>query len=346
MDKRFPDNGQFIRALSMEHPDVRTLPYPDLTMKKLRMVFTISKKRNYVNLNDPSSRFSPADRIEYLTFRLTLPETNHLRFMQWNRFSTEYGEIEIADVTFSRSLNLEAEAAPYNMDVSPRGTLGRNEAQEVRSRYLKINGAMGDRWIEIEEEGTREIDLTGNVVADIALRFEGFPERLTVPVFEANSTIGSVIAPVIGLTFQEVLVPRMEDAPDTLMADLKLDYIYRHVRSGSKTFQEWDDRVEYYSGSIEKQVPILTRDEYIPEFFYIGEDQAGKRVLTIRMFNGNEYPMQFASYREASRVLDWLMTLTGKESVKIGQITLLFGGDPVSGEAIARESDLKVLPVY
>ena len=31
----------------------------------------------------------------------------------------------------------------------------------------------------MEEEGTREIDLTGNIMTDVSLEFERFPEMLT-----------------------------------------------------------------------------------------------------------------------------------------------------------------------
>ncbi len=37
-----------------------------------------------------------------------------------------------------------------------------------------------------------------------------------------------------------------------------MDYIYRNVVSGQKTFPEWDDRVRYYSGTVSKRVPLFT----------------------------------------------------------------------------------------
>ena len=32
----------------------------------------------------------------------------------------------------------------------------------------------------MEEEGTREIDLTGNILADVSLEFDRFPETLNI----------------------------------------------------------------------------------------------------------------------------------------------------------------------
>jgi len=345
LDERFPENSRFIEALGTNFPAAEH-GSGDLTNKDLRMVFSIRKKRDYANLNEPSARFSPADRIEYLTIRLELPDTNHLHFTRWNRFSTEYGELEIADITFSQSLLLEADAPVLSMEGSSRGTLGRNEAQEIRSRYLKLNGAMGDNWILIEEEGTRESDLTGNVLADLTLQFKPFPERITYPVFAPEGLAHDMQPELLGLVFREVMVPQLEEAPDKIVARLRVDYIYRHVQSGWKTFQEWDDRVEYYSGTLEKEVTLFTREDYLPGFFCIGHEFPEKRTLTLRHTSGKEYPLQFSSYSDASRFLDWLTTRSGSGPVTIGPHTLLFRGVPFTADMQTDPAGIRVLPVY
>lgn len=346
LDERFPENSRFIEALGTSYPGREIYGTGNLTEKNLRMVFSVRKKRDYARLNDPSGRFSPADRIEYLTIRLELPDTSHLHFTRWNRFSTEYGELEIADITFSRNLLLESDVPVMEAEVSPRGTIGRNEAQEIRTRYLKLNGAMDDRWILIEEEGTRETDLTGNVLADITLRFDPFPERLTYPVFAPQGLEDAFQPDLKGWVFREVMVPRMEEAPERIVAILRADYIYRHVQSGWKTFQEWDDRVEYYSGTLEKEVVLFSKEDYLPEFFCIGTDQSGRRVMTLRHLSGKEYPLQFDSYQDASRVLEWLMNRTGSDPVSIGAHTLIFEGIPFVADMRVGQSGLKVLPAY
>ena len=93
----------------------------DFTRKELLMVFTVSRDRDYARLNDPSGRFSPADRIEYLKLTLQIPQENQLKFTRWNRYATEYGEINIADVSFSRSLELDAGGDPAGLDVGGQG---------------------------------------------------------------------------------------------------------------------------------------------------------------------------------------------------------------------------------
>ncbi len=346
LDTRFPETGSFLEALGRDYLGGSTYHTADLTEKNLRLVFSVSKHRDFERINDHSGRFSPADRIEYLSISLTLPEDSPLQFTQWNRFSTEYGEIDIADITFSRSFVLDAEAPLSDGDVNPRATLGRNESQEIRSRYLKLNGNMGDGWIRIEAEGTREADLTGNILADLTLRFKAFPERITIPLFEPagpDMTRGTGLA---GLSFAHVLVPRMEEAPERIVATLSASYIYRHVQAGWKTFQEWDDRVEYYSGSLEKEVTLFTREDYLPEFYCIGSEQDEKKVMTLRHSGGKEYPLQFASFQEAGRFLEWLTGCSGTEPLTVGAYALLFDGIPIMPAMINGTDGIRVLPVY
>jgi len=361
LNERYPDNGQFISALSNEYLNNGDIASLDFTGKKLRMVFTISKQRDYTVLNDASSRFSPADRIEYLKFSLEIPEKYNLRFTEWNKYATEYGEIEIADMSFSRSFDLDVDGSlAQKSDVGGKGSLNRSEEQEVRSRYLKLNGSISDRRIGVEEEGTREIDLTGNVIADVSLEFKGFPERITIPLFTGAGIDGDGTGMLGALRFVDVLVPRMEDAPDTIKASLHLDYIYRHVQSGWKTYQEWDDQVEYYSGTVKKDIPLFTKKDYLPAFYTIGTEVAGKVTMKVRTVTGKDYPLQFSNYADASRFLEWLLSLsrhgdgsglredggTGPEmQVMVGKNTLLFHGDPITREAAAKV-DLKVIPVY
>ncbi len=361
LNERYSDNGQFIGALSNEYLIEDQVGSLNLTGKKLRMVFTISKKRDYSKINDASGRFSQADRIEYLKFTLKIPEKYNLQFTTWNKYTTEYGEIELADVSFSRSFDLDVDGPlAQKFDGRGKGAVSRTEEQEVRSRYMKLNGSISDRIIEVEEEGTRDIDLTGNVIADVSLEFNGFPERLTIPLFAGQGS-GDKGGAIIGaLRFVDVLVPRMEDAPDTISAILQLEYIYRHVQSGWKTYQEWDDHVEYYSGTKIKEVALFAKKDYIPHFYGIGIVPDGNNVLRIRAGNGINYPLQFKDYPDATRFLEWLLDLRaggdGKllreevsaESggpVTIGNNTLLLKGVPVTTELLS-EVDLKVIPVY
>ncbi len=360
LNERYPGNEQFFSSLGREYPVEDEFAFPDLISKDLRMIFTISKERDYKVLNDASGRFSPADRIEYLRFTLEIPAEYNLRFTRWNRFTTEYGDLEIADVSFSRSLDLDVDGTLENLaDIKGKANTGRTEEQAVRSRFLKLNGSLSDRRIEIEEEGTREIDLTGNVIADVSLDFSGFPERIAVPRFRVEAGQNGGSAELASLQFKEVLVPRMEEAPDTIRAKLLLEYIYRHVQTGWKTYPEWDDRVEYYSGKVEKEVALFTKQDYLPVLFGIGTDHPDREFIKVMTAAGDICPLQFKDYDGASRFMDWLLSQKekniGDESkndprrhnpVRLGNSRLLFNERELCLDQMHEIPDLKLIPVY
>ena len=117
-------------------------------------------------------------------------------------------------------------------DIGLNVSVRKEEDQEIRSRFLKLNGKISEQKIEIEEEGTREIDLTGNVIADVAVEFAGFPERITIPLFADGDGNNNRLPEVTALKFVDVVVPQIQAAFDTIRAILLCDYVYRHVQSG------------------------------------------------------------------------------------------------------------------
>ena len=297
-------------------------------------------------LNDASGRFSPADRIEYLKFSLEIPEKYNLQFTEWNRYSTEYGEIEIADVSFSRSFDMDMEGSMAQKgDAGGKGSLSRSEEQEVRSRYLKLNGSISDRKIGVEEEGTREIDLTGNVIADVSLEFEGFPERLTIPLFTGEVEDGTGEATVAALRFVDVLVPRMEEVPDTIKANPsygiyipactdRLEDLPGVGRPGGVLFGICNERdFAFYKKGFSSYL-LHHRNGACREDHHESQTHTG-----------TDYPLQFKDYSDASRFMEWLLGLEDKDGVMIGKNTLLFGGKPVTSDQIGKE-EMKVIPVY
>jgi len=350
LNERYPDNEQFIGAMSNKYLTKGT-PLLDLTKRDLRMIFTITKDRDYRDLNHTSSRFSPADRIEHLKFSLELPGEYNLRFKQWNRYATEYGEIEIADVSFSTSLDLDADGLVRQTDVGAKTSFSRNEQQEVKTRYLKLNGSINDQKISIEEEGTREIDLTGNVIADVSLEFDGFPERIAFPVFSGESINENGSFALSAFRFADVLVPKMKEVADTIEASLIMEYVYRHVQSGSRTFAEWDDHVEYYTGVVKKQVPLFLKSDYLPGFYCIADAQNRNDLLKIRQGEDLEILLQVISYKDADRILEWLEEkaradgATGNDPLIVGNTTLIYKGKTLTG-AEASQLSWRVVPVY
>ncbi|MCU0388505.1 MAG: hypothetical protein MUE71_07860, partial [Chitinophagaceae bacterium] len=68
------------------------------------------RSHDYFTLSPDGSTLSAADRIEYLKIALSVPRETPFHFTGWNLFSTEYGTIDIADISFSRTIELGATA--------------------------------------------------------------------------------------------------------------------------------------------------------------------------------------------------------------------------------------------
>ena len=360
LNARYPDNDEFLRAMSYEYmkENVLSLPY-NYVSKDLRMIFSISKQRDYGNKNNPSRlKLSPADRIEYLRITLMIPEDSGVRFTGWNMFTTDYGSIDIADVSFSRSLEIDASGllsadkkeTGKELSAGGKSTASRREDQEIKYRYLKLNGRISKNEIEMEEEGTREIDLTGNITADLSLEFEKFPEMIT-EFIDLKDSSGRYNRPEkLIIRHSDVLVPRMEKIKDTIYADLKMDYVFRNVINGEKTFPEWDDMVKFYKGSVTKTIPLFASNDYIPDFFCIGTNKEPDRreVLKLSYQNGKDYNLIFRTCQEAVSFYDWLAdyfirTENRNPKVKIGGYSLKLRDADFTGDLLA---GCTILPCY
>lgn len=321
------DNDKFVSALKSECFSEDGELHTDYLNKDLKIIFSISKaKPDYKNIRVKGSTYSPADRIEYLRFYLTLDKNLPLKFTKWNRYSTDYNIINIADMTFTQSSEiggaLGGEAYGMKSEVSGKSKKSMEEKQSIRHRYIVTNGCITDSSIDIIEEGTHEIDLAGNVIADVSLRFEGTPLRVaTITNFDSlkkDTTIFSSPRDV-KVKFEIVRIPNLTgELPCNITACLNMDYLYRHVVSGYETFSELDDKVIYYNGTSAESVPLFTKADYLPNFYYIGEtgedDSLYETKIVIRDTSFLErYPLFFRDYISAREFLKYL---TNNEKLK------------------------------
>lgn len=363
LNSRYPDNEKFLEAMSFKYLiDNRPLFPESYINKDLRMIFSISRQRNTGNRdNPPGFDLSPADRIEYIKITLSIPDHQGVRFTGWNMFTTEYGTLDIADVSFSRSIEIDAsglqtsekKASSSEISAGGKSSASSREDQEIKYRYLKLNGKINNNSIEIEEEGTRETDLTGNIIADIAIEFERFPEIITDFECLTDSSGRFNLPAGIRLHNWEVMVPAIEKIKDTLYADLKMDYIYRNVVRGQKSFPEWDDRVRYYTGSVSKKVPLFTAVDYVPDFYCLGieGDSPGKSIIRLSAPDKKEYSLIFRSYSNAAAFLEWLSDyLAGSgnrnKPVVIAGYTLKFREEDLTNEIQGQGTGFTIFPYY
>jgi hypothetical protein len=363
LNNRYPENEKFLEAMSFEYLKEESHPLPeDFVNKDLRMIFSISKQRDYGKKNNYSRlALSPADRIEYLKISLRVPDDSGVRFAGWNIFTTEYGSVEIGDVSFSQSLEIDAagllsadtKESVGEVSAGGKSTSNRKEDQEIKYRYLKLNGRINNFEIEMEEEGTREIDLTGNIMADVSLMFDKFPEMITGFTGLKDST-GRYNEPgKIEIHNSDAFIPRMENVKDTVYADLRMDYVFRNVVKGQNTFPEWDDRVKYYKGSVSKTIPLFTSNDYVPDFYCIGpnKDPEGRNNIKITTPFNKDFSLIFRTVKDANAFYEWLADFFSRsenrdKTVSIGGYRLKYGGDDLTCDLFGKYQGFSVIPYY
>ncbi|MFO7754681.1 MAG: hypothetical protein R6V34_01730 [Bacteroidales bacterium] len=354
LDRRFPENESFIRALNNKYISAGVGgDNEDYINKNLRLVLSVSKKRDYSSVGRTGRAGHPAaDRIEYLKISLSLPDESGLKFTGWNHFTSEYADLEVADISFNRSLDLslgggvsENEKVKRSADADIKASLSQKEEQSLRYRYLKLNGRISGSRIEIEEEGTREIDLTGNVTADVSVTFGAFPEKIFIPLFSEDDT-----AKTVQLMAQDTRVPAISGKAAPVTATLEMDFVYRHVASGSDTFQEWDDNVEYYTGTVKKEITLLDTYDYLPPFHTIGIQSPGRQIIMLKNGRGKSYSLKFSNYNDARAFHDWLLRVAAADKdnlpLQVGEYTLHLGDKALTSGLVKEKAGLAVLPYY
>jgi len=358
MNTRYPDNGSFLNSLYFEFlPAANDPVQTDYIKKDLRMVFSVSRKRGYHD-SKGAPLLTEADRLEYLKLTVVLDEP-FVKFTGWNMYTTEYGSVEIGDVSFSKSLGTDLSASipvkinSIKSDLSPsvNAAISRKEDQQVKYRYIKLNGKLNDTVLVMEEEGTRETDLTGNIIADVSIRFRSAQEYVT-RIYNLYDSAGKITPPgKLILKSSIVEIPDVEFPQKEIGAKLILDYVYRNVTGGSKTFPEWDDRIKYYTGHREKHISLLRDADYVPAFFGIGTGQgtAKKELVSLAGRDGSSYRLMFASYSEAADFCKWLKEwLAGNEDkqASAGIYILKFGNAPLTGKIIESNRLFGVIPCF
>jgi hypothetical protein len=360
LNSRFPDNNRFLKSLSFAYlKGDEDLPATDYVSKDLRLIFSVSRKSG-ISIDNVfgTPELSPADRLEYIKISLVLREPS-VSFTGWNIYSTEYGSIEIGDVSFTKSLDvtgaaaLTAKKANMGGDLSS-GTgvsLNRKEDQSIRQRYLKLSGRINKQKIEMEEEGTRETDLTGNIIADVSLRFDRTSEMITIFRSLKDSTGAFNLPGKVSSDIYLASVPKRRKIDDIIEADLKMDFIYRNVKRGARTFQEWDDRVKYYRGTVKKTIPLFSPIDYVPGFYTIGSlsENDEKHLVELEREIGNQFPLIFSNYDEASSFNEWLLNCLAVykgKAIKIDGLLLKFRNVSLTEDLVKNEMQFGVLPYY
>lgn len=362
LNNRYPDNQLFREAMNFRYSENRSDFHPeDYLNKDLRLIFSVSRSHEFLKKSSEGYVISPADRIEHLKITLSLPAGTPFHFKGWNMYSTEYGTIDIGDYSFSRTIDLDASAGltagkddnKADLSAGGKSSVTKKEDQKLKYRYLKLNGRINSNKIEMEEEGTRETDLAGNIIADVSIEFDPFSETVTVFSGLTDSTGKPRDADKLSVRFSEENVPLIETIADTIYAEMKLDYIYRNVAGREKTFSEWDDRIRFINGTVIKKIPILTARDYVPGFYCIGAAGYGNERELIRLESsaGKGHNLIFRSYAEAVSFYDWLewyfmSSQNRKKGLTIGIYSVMWHEKELTESNFSGENSPEILPYY
>ncbi len=361
IDKRQTANSAFTEGLNSKYfEDGNKLAAVDYCVKNVKVILSINKLRNYAAF--PKS-FTPADRIEYLKFKLKLKSGQNAEFIKWDKFQTEFATIDIADVTFARTLEasltgkagvngkgtvsagetVSAEAgAEMSVEGNIKGNISKTEAQKIKYRYASLNGKLDKDYLQIEEEGTREIDLNGNVVIDATIKFKPWYGKFAILEDLKDKSGAYNPKDKVALKFKPYTMPEFSFEKN-LLVDLEYEYVYRFVKGGYKTFPEYDDRICYKTGNGSSLgLNLILADDIKPGIWvitFVDPTTKVEGVLKVKDKFNTISELQFPSYESAGLFRSWLLGFPCADTcltqdIVISDLILLDG----SLNALKRES--------
>jgi hypothetical protein len=324
LSQRYKDNEKFTSSLNNQYlsEDGGNGGAIDYVHKNVRIVFSISRWHPYEMMGKVNG-YSPADRIEYLKYKLMLDDSaSTIKFTSWNRYGTAYGSINIANVNFQAGLSESADVGNASNITGGNGagagltaSASKMEKQNIRYRYIQLNGNISNKSLQLESEGTREIDLAGNVTADVTMEFDAFPEVLYTLSNAKNESEIFLQPSEVHLGETVGFAPK-ETTIHSIRAMLTYTYAYRHVEKGEKTFYEWDDKVNYVTGTVSKEVTLMKARDILPPFcclkFQSDTSTGDKNFIKIRNLAGGlgvqETNLAFPNQSAANNFIIWLVS--------------------------------------
>ncbi len=147
-------------------------------------------------------------------------------------------------------------------------------------------------------------------------------------------------------------IPGIQTILQKIEADLTMDYVYRKVLSGRRTYPEWDDIIKYYSGHVSKKVTLLRDCDYVPGFYGMGaiNKMKSKDFVSLVVQPSDTIPLSFESYKDVTDFKEWLIQYFKNnepdKSVKLGEYQLVFRHKFLTGSMIGSVDNFGILPVF
>jgi hypothetical protein len=330
----------------------------DFTSRNLQMVFSIEKLEDYLTYKPHND----ADRIAKIKYEISLPDMYQVTFQKWNKFETEYGDITIGNVETNQ--NFEAKISPSvsasskvgtdennnigaDVGISGEFTAGysKKETQDVKYRYVKLNGVFNDKKLSMREEGTREIDLAGNVTINTDIKFE-ISDAYTFKMSKLLDKEDAFNVPAnVKMAQIDIRLPDFPNDKD-LSVVLHVTYLYRRAKLNARTYPEFDDHVVYYSKEFTKSIPIIKSKDLKPKQWYI--EIGGKSLNETDSLAENT--ITFLSFNEALAFKKWLIgfpcdVAKQDEPIKIGAFSLKTSASAVSKKMITAHPEQVIIKI-
>jgi hypothetical protein len=279
-----------------------TLPLVDRSTLKRRVVFSVE--------NDSDG---PADRVNRARVRVRLPQAGarNPTFVGWNRVESQYQTIDLGKLTSTQSSSTSAELGltlPV-ASAAPKFSAGAETSLEeevtLRQRFASLHGTLTAHEATLMEEGYTGVDLTGNIHADFEIKLPPHDEL----VYAFNYQVRGGALDCEQRPSLRAFTLRRPDWRGPITAEVELEYVLRHVGSGTTTLIESDDSVTFVRGRHALGVvPLVSAADLEVSVYQLRHPTAGVLAVDDALAGAQMRvrDLQLASYEDAFRLLTWL----------------------------------------
>lgn len=274
---------------------------------------------------EKSNRLGQADRIALAEISLSIEGSG--RISEWNRFSNDYGDVDLGKVTLKQDDSQKAtvsagpytgEKLPVDLGLEASHTRSLTEELALKQRYVKLTGVLetSGKAARLLQEGAVGIDLVGNSLVDLTVTVDSKTSEkrpLYTLILEANK---AALEPSL---VQIRMASLTRPARGAIKCVVSGEYLLRRVEGQAATIMEGDDQVRLERGLFASQtielVPAATIDEARRYFVVRLEKSADASVPMLHLRrNGSVHPgegalagpLQFKTFEAAEEFIEWL----------------------------------------
>ncbi|MCS0628141.1 hypothetical protein NX786_02130 [Telluria mixta] len=303
----------------------------------------------------------PADRIDRLEFRFTLPQDKRYAFASWDKFDSVYGSYDLGSAKYTQSQALKLGLTTTDTSNRANGagsfvktpnasyemTNGLEENMNYVIRRLNVGGALEPDEATLVQEGGPYINLLGSssAVFTLKMRSTGDPRPVHVLAFKN----GSKTAP--DDVAMKVCQAKYPARRDPLVVDVGGTALMRMVANHHDTISEGDDTVKFVRKDFAAtRVQIADATDLKVEFFGLVSCRKGQReheCLRLGVENPDtgkvENPLLVRTAAHAADVRDWLLAHLQADKAPETIATRRIGLVKAPTEP-AQESDMALTP--